>query len=89
MNRPDALVTFVWEFVVGDDWTIAVGVVGALGITALVADVGSAWFVMPVAIIGLLGFSVWRAIRPPQWALNWQELRASDHERGSGSRTPR
>jgi len=64
MNRLETLVTFVWEFVVGDDWTIALGVVGALGITALLADLGSAWFVMPIAVVGLLGLSVWRAIRP-------------------------
>ena len=63
MNRVRTVVAPVWGFVVGDDWTIALGVVAALGVTALLADVGSAWFVMPVGVACLLGFSVWRAIR--------------------------
>jgi hypothetical protein len=63
MNRVMAPMTFMWEFVVGDDWTIALGVVSALGITALLAELGPAWFVMPVGVVGLLGFSIWRAMR--------------------------
>jgi hypothetical protein len=31
----------VWEFVVGDDWGTAVGVVAALAITALISGRGS------------------------------------------------
>jgi hypothetical protein len=53
----------IWEFVVGDDWITALGVVVALGITALVAATGaSAWWVMPVAILGLLAASLRRAV---------------------------
>ena len=64
MNRLEPLVTFVWEFVVGDDWRIAAGVVVALGITALVADTSlAAWWILPVAVIVLLGASVWHAAR--------------------------
>jgi hypothetical protein len=77
MKRLGTLLTFVWEFVVGDDWTIALGVVGALGVTALLAELGSAWFVMPVAVVGLLGFSVWRAVK----------LTAGDRATTSGMRT--
>ena len=52
----------VWDFVVGDDWVVAIGVVIALGVTALVAGAGvSAWWVMPAAVLGLLGHSLWRA----------------------------
>ena len=40
MNRIDAFGRFVWDFVVGDDWRIAVGVVIALGLTAVVAGAG-------------------------------------------------
>jgi hypothetical protein len=55
---------WVWDFVVGDDWVTALGVVIALGITALVAAVGaSAWWVMPVAVIALLALSLRRAAR--------------------------
>lgn len=53
---------FLWEFVVGDDWRIAVGVVIALGITAAVATTSvAAWWILPVAIALLLGASVWHA----------------------------
>ncbi len=37
----------VWEFIAGDDWVTAAGVVVALGMTALITDADSAWFVMP------------------------------------------
>jgi hypothetical protein len=53
---------FIWDFIVGDDWRIAVGVVVALGITALIAGTSvAAWWILPIAVAGLLGFSVWRA----------------------------
>jgi hypothetical protein len=54
----------VWEFVVGDDWITAVGVVCALGMTALVAAAdAAAWWVMPVAVVMLLAVSLRRAAR--------------------------
>jgi hypothetical protein len=50
--------------VVGDDWVTAIGVVAAIGITALVAAAGgAAWWVMPVAIVALLATSLRRAAR--------------------------
>ncbi len=53
---------WIWEFVAGDDWVAAVGVVLALGSTALTAAAGApAWWVMPVAAIGLLALSLRRA----------------------------
>jgi hypothetical protein len=53
----------VWEFVVGDDWVTALGITFAIGATALVAAAGaSAWWVMPVAVVGLLGASLWREV---------------------------
>lgn len=49
----------VADFVVGDDWRIAAGVVLALGVTAIVAAIGaSAWWVMPVAVVLLLWLSL-------------------------------
>jgi hypothetical protein len=55
----------VWEFVVGDDWRTALGVVLALALTALLAEVAaiSAWWVMPCAVVGLLALSIRRAVR--------------------------
>jgi hypothetical protein len=52
----------VWDFVVGDDWITAVGVVAALGVTALIAGAGAtAWWLMPVAVLALLVASLARA----------------------------
>jgi hypothetical protein len=64
MSRLEALLRFLWDFVVGDDWRLAVGVVLALGVTALVATTSvAAWWILPVAVAGLLGLSVWLAPR--------------------------
>jgi hypothetical protein len=62
MSRIRALGVFLWDFVVGDDWQIAVGVVVALGLTALAAGSGlTAWWIVPVATVGLLSASLYRA----------------------------
>jgi hypothetical protein len=64
MTRASALLAGVWEFVVGDDWRTAIGVALALALTAIVAAIGiSAWWVMPLAVLGLLALSVRRAAR--------------------------
>jgi len=53
---------FWWEFVVGDDWRIAVGVVLALGATAaLAATDAPAWWLLPLAVAFLLYVSLRRA----------------------------
>ncbi len=50
----------VWEFVVGDDWRTALGVCLALGLVAILAGLGvAAWWVMPLAVAGLL----WASLR--------------------------
>jgi hypothetical protein len=64
MARARALLRGVWDFVVGDDWRTAVGVVAALALTALIADAGvAAWWVMPIAVLALLVWSIRRAAR--------------------------
>jgi hypothetical protein len=64
VTRASALLAAVWDFVVGDDWRTAIGVALALALTAIVAAIGiSAWWVMPLAVLGLLVFSVRRAAR--------------------------
>jgi hypothetical protein len=64
VKRVEAFFRFLWDFVVGDDWRIAAGVVVALGITGLVAGTSvAAWWILPVAVIALLAGSVWRASR--------------------------
>jgi hypothetical protein len=57
-----SLLAGVWEFVVGDDWRTAAGVVIALALTAILASAGvPAWWVMPLAVLGLLALSLRRA----------------------------
>jgi len=64
MSRVRGFAIGVWEFVVGDDWRAALGVVLALASTALLAGGGiSAWWVMPLAVIVLLALSLRRAAR--------------------------
>jgi hypothetical protein len=64
MTRVRAFLLAVWEFVVGDDWRTAIGVALAIVLTALVASAGiSAWWVMPLAVLGLLALSIRRAAR--------------------------
>jgi hypothetical protein len=59
---------FWYGFIVGDDWLTASGIVVALGATAFLAhrDV-SAWWLMPLAVVVLLGTSLWRATRSSEW----------------------
>jgi hypothetical protein len=64
VTRLRALALGVWDFIVGDDWVTAIGVVVALGVTAIVAGAGgTAWWLMPVAVIALLVLSLRRAAR--------------------------
>jgi hypothetical protein len=54
----------VWDFVVGDDWLVALGVAVAIALTALVADsTVAAWWVLPVAVVVLRLDSLRRAAR--------------------------
>jgi hypothetical protein len=55
---------FWWDFVVGDDWRAAAGVLIAIGVTAaLAAGNVDAWWLMPAAVAVVLWFSLRRAVR--------------------------
>jgi hypothetical protein len=65
MSKLGGLAMGAWEFVVGEDWRTALGVVVAIALTALIAEVSAAaaWLVMAVAVLLLLAMSVWRSVR--------------------------
>ncbi len=59
-----AFFRFWYDFIVGEDWRVAVGILAAIALTALIADHGvEAWWVMPLSVIALLAGSLWRAAR--------------------------
>jgi hypothetical protein len=64
VKRLAAFGRFWYEFIVGDDWLVAAGLVVALGLTALIAHREvPAWWLMPIAVVALLTASLWRATR--------------------------
>ena len=63
MTRIRAAILGIWEFVAGDDWVTALGVVLALGATALASETSRAWYVLPLAVGALLTLSIWREAR--------------------------
>ena len=55
---------FWYDFFVGDDWTVAVGVVSALAATYGVSHAGvPAWWITPAVVLILLAGSVRRKAR--------------------------
>ena len=64
MRRIRAFGQFWWDFVVGDDWRSAAGVVVALGVTAALVAAGvNAWWLMPAVVVAVLWLSLRRAAR--------------------------
>ena len=62
MSRLRAFGRFWYDFVVGDDWRLAVGALFALTLAGVVAHAGkSAWWIVPVVVAVLLSVSVLRA----------------------------
>ncbi len=65
--RRSALVRFglFWyDYLVGDDWQIALGVVVAIVLTVVLAPIWSAaWLIMPLAVLILMPYGVARSLR--------------------------
>jgi hypothetical protein len=55
---------FWYDFVIGDDWRVAVGVAAALALTFGLSRAGApAWWIVPVALAVLLPYSLYRGTR--------------------------
>ena len=67
VKRLRSIGAFWYDFVVGDDWRIAVVVVAALALTALLVHVAgvNAWWLVPVCVFAALGWSLRRATSGP------------------------
>jgi hypothetical protein len=64
VSRLAAFGRFWWEFVIVDDWLVAVLVAAAIGATAALAAAGvTAWWLLPLAVLLVLWLSLRRAIR--------------------------
>jgi hypothetical protein len=78
VNRLVRFARFWYDFVVGDDWTIAVAVVVILAIAGFVADRGRvAWPIVPIGVAAVLSASVGRVLRGHQRAT--RELRETEN----------
>lgn len=59
-----AFLAFWYDFIVGDDWTVAAAITVALVVLALVVHAhANAWWLLPLVVIASLGFSLQRATR--------------------------
>ncbi|MCU1626173.1 MAG: hypothetical protein JWP64_1122 [Pseudonocardia sp.] len=59
-----AFLKFWYDFIVGDDWRIAVAVIAALALTEVVSSTSlPAWWILPAAVALLLPLSLRRAHR--------------------------
>lgn len=55
---------FLYDFLVGDDWQVAVVVVAAMALTVLLAHHGvTAWWVVVAAFALVLPYTIWRVTR--------------------------
>lgn len=65
LGKAKAFALFWYDFVIGDDWRMAAGVVLALAVTAALAHGTGipAWWVAPLAVIAVLWRSLLRATR--------------------------
>ena len=64
IGRIKAFGAFWYDFVVGDDWRVAVVVIVALAATwGLARTSFPAWWLVPVAVALVVPFSLWRVVR--------------------------
>ena len=85
MKYIGAFLRFWWDFIVGDDWRLAVGVLATISAVSVLADHGTdPWWLLPPAIMGLLAASVSAAARKPgARSIDTPAHTQGDHEGGA------
>ena len=64
MSHVRAFGVFWWNFIVGDDWRVALGVCVGLAVSGFLAHRGiAAWWVLPATVALVLTISLRRATR--------------------------
>jgi hypothetical protein len=64
MSRVKGPLQFLWDFVIGDDWRIALAVAVTLVLTLVLSDDGvTAWWLLPLVVVVMLSVSVWTVAR--------------------------
>jgi hypothetical protein len=64
MRQVRAFALFWWDFIVGDDYRLALGVVVSLALTAVLTHAGiAAWWLLPLGVLAMLSVSVFGAAR--------------------------
>lgn len=64
MRHIRAFGLFWWDFIVGDDYRIALGVIVLLTATALLTRAGvTVWWLLPLGVVAMLGVSVFSVAR--------------------------
>ena len=67
MTRVQQLLRFLWDFVIGDDWRIALAVAVTLLVTLVLSNDGvTVWWLLPLVVLVMLSVSVWSVARRPQ-----------------------
>ena len=66
--RVKAFGRFWYDFIVGDDWRVALGVVFALALTYWLSRATNAptWWLLPASVLVLLPASIYRDTRRPR-----------------------
>jgi hypothetical protein len=55
---------FWWDFIVGDDWRLAAGVIAAIAVTAALSRTHrEVWWFLPLAVLTLLALSLLSSVR--------------------------
>jgi hypothetical protein len=64
IRRLRSVIAFVYDLVIGDDWRMALGLIVAVAVTVALSRTSfPSWWVLPLAILALLPFSVLRTAR--------------------------